>query len=162
MRSESATAFEQNFIATERAMIATLEHSNSTSESVDAEKLTEDFRAELAHLCKMLADSNRLRIIFFLLNEDELNVTEFCNRLDQSQPAVSHHLALLKQAGILKVRRDGKHNFYSVCRDRFQGVIVQLFESFLEPANGEVRINDFLLTHSGSAVAEPVVAEAAV
>jgi ArsR family transcriptional regulator len=107
----------------------------------------------------MLSDANRLRIIFYLLNEAELNVTEFCQRLDQSQPAVSHHLALLKQAGILSVRRDGKHNFYSVCRDRFQGVIVQLFESFLEPTNGEVRINDFLLTHSRPAIADPIVAE---
>jgi ArsR family transcriptional regulator, arsenate/arsenite/antimonite-responsive transcriptional repressor len=141
-------------------MIATLEQSNTSSETADnsLESSTE-FRAELAHLCKMLSDPNRLRIVFFLLNETELNVTEFCKRLDQSQPAVSHHLALLKQAGILTVRRDGKHNFYAVCRDRFQGVIVQLFESFLEPTNGEVRINDFLLTHSRPAATDTVVAE---
>lgn len=141
-------------------MIATLDHTNTTSEAADGDlESSADFRAELAHLCKMLADPNRLRIIFFLLNEAELNVTEFCQRLDQSQPAVSHHLALLKQAGILKVRRDGKHNFYSVCRDRFQGVIVQLFESFLEPIDGEVRINDFLLTHSRPTSTESVVAD---
>ena len=110
-------------------MIATLDNADTTPESVGYElDSTAEFRAELAHLCKMLSDANRLRIIFYLLNEAELNVTEFCQRLDQSQPAVSHHLALLKQAGILTVRRDGKHNFYSVCRDRFQGVIVQLFE----------------------------------
>ena len=141
----------------ERAMIATLEHTNSATESKSSDQdSSEEFRAELAHLCKMLSDANRLRIIFFLLKEEELNVTEFCNRLDQSQPAVSHHLALLKQAGILKVRRDGKHNFYSVCRNRFQGVIVQLFESFLEPSNGEVRISNFLLTHSGTKAADSV------
>jgi ArsR family transcriptional regulator len=141
-------------------MIATLEQANTTSETDDRDlQSSEEFRNELAHLCKMLSDANRLRIIFYLLNEAELNVTEFCQRLDQSQPAVSHHLALLKQAGILSVRRDGKHNFYSVCRDRFQGVIVQLFESFLEPTNGEVRINDFLLTHSRPAIADPIVAE---
>jgi ArsR family transcriptional regulator len=141
-------------------MIATLEQTNTTPEIADGDlDSSEDFRAELAHLCKMLSDANRLRIIFYLLNEAELNVTEFCQRLDQSQPAVSHHLALLKQAGILTVRRDGKHNFYAVCRDRFQGVIVQLFESFLEPTDGEVRINDFLLTHSRPTTAEAVVAD---
>ncbi len=141
-------------------MIATLEQPDTTPET-DDQKLesSEEFRAELAHLCKMLSDANRLRIIFYLLNEAELNVTEFCQRLNQSQPAVSHHLALLKQAGILSVRRDGKHNFYSVCRDRFQGVIVQLFDSFLEPTNGEVRINDFLLTHSRPMNAEPGVVD---
>ncbi|NQV27416.1 MAG: winged helix-turn-helix transcriptional regulator [Rhodopirellula sp.] len=141
-------------------MIATLDHADTTSEISDFDQeSSEEFRTELAHLCKMLSDANRLRIIFYLLKESELNVTEFCQRLDQSQPAVSHHLALLKQAGILQVRRDGKHNFYSVCRDRFQGVIVQLFESFLEPTNGEVRINDFLLTHARPTVIESVVAE---
>ena len=147
-------------------MIATLEQENTTLESADTDALTDDFRTELAHLCKMMADSNRLRIIFYLMREEELNVTEFCNRLDQSQPAVSHHLALLKQAGILKVRREGKHNFYSVCRDRFQGVIVQLFKSLLQPsADGKVRFNDFLLTHSGpttedrAAAAKPVATE---
>ncbi|MDA0283816.1 MAG: metalloregulator ArsR/SmtB family transcription factor [Planctomycetota bacterium] len=134
-------------------MIATLEQRNITAEAAEFEKQSEDFRTELACLCKMLADPNRLRIVFFLLHEDELNVTEFCKRLEQSQPAVSHHLALLKQAGILKVRRDGKHNFYAVCRDRFQGVMVQLFESMLEPSNGEVRIKDFRLTHSRPEVA---------
>ena len=158
--SELEAANEQNLPSMERAMIATLEQSNTSSELADdsLESSTE-FRAELAHLCKMLSDPNRLSIVFFLLNETELNVTEFCKRLDQSQPAVSHHLALLKQAGILTVRRDGKHNFYAVCRDRFQGVIVQLFESFLEPVDGEVRIDDFLLTHSRSAAADAVVAE---
>jgi ArsR family transcriptional regulator, arsenate/arsenite/antimonite-responsive transcriptional repressor len=138
-------------------MIATLDHMNTESETVDFQQAsTVEFREELAHLCKMLSDANRLRIIFFLLKEDELNVTEFCKRLEQSQPAVSHHLALLKQAGILKVRRDGKHNFYSVCRGRFQGVIVQLFESFMEPSNGEARINNFLLTRSGAKVSDTV------
>lgn len=141
-------------------MIATLEQKNTDSTVEDSELASSaEFRTELAHVCKMLSDANRLRIIFYLLNEPELNVTEFCQRLDQSQPAVSHHLALLKQAGILQVRRDGKHNFYSVCRERFQGVIVQLFESFLEPSDGEVRINDFLLTHSRSNSNEPVVAD---
>lgn len=141
-------------------MIATLDQEITASETVDGNlESSAEFRAELAHLCKMLSDANRLRIIFFLLKDEELNVTEFCQRLDQSQPAVSHHLALLKQAGILKVRRDGKHNFYSVCRDRFQGVIVQLFESFLEPIDGEVRINDLLLTHARPAAAEPAIAD---
>jgi len=144
-------------------MIATLEQDDTTPtpvpEPADSDALTDGFRTELAHLCKMMADSNRLRIIFFLMREEELNVTEFCNRLEQSQPAVSHHLALLKQAGILKVRREGKHNFYSVCRERFQGVIVQLFESFLEPsADGQVRFNDFLLTHSGPTTEDRPVA----
>lgn len=131
-------------------MIATLERPEATE--TETEQLTEEFRADLAQLCKMLADSNRLRIVFFLLNQAELNVTEICERLEQSQPAVSHHLALLKQSGILKVRRDGKHNFYSVCSDRFQSVMVRLFESLLDPSVNELRIDNFLLSHAPAPV----------
>ena len=114
----------------ERAMIATLEQSNAPSETADdsLESSTE-FRAELAHLCKMLSDPNRLRIVFFLLNKTELNVTEFCNRLGQSQPAVSHHLALLRVAGFVDKRREGKHNFYRVCHEKIKDVLTALFQT---------------------------------
>lgn len=117
--------------------------------------LTETFQADVAEVCRMLADANRLRIIFFLMRTPELNVSEICELLSQSQPAVSHHLALLKQARILKMRRDGKHNFYSLCRDRFQTVMVRLFESMMESApEGQVRFSDFLLTHVPQVQAE--------
>ena len=127
-------------------MIATLEQTNTTPEIADGDlDSSEDFRAELAHLCKMLSDANRLRIIFYLLNEAELNVTEFCQRLDQSQPAVSHHLALLKQAGILTVRRDGKHNFYSVRREHFHRIMAELFVNMTTENGGSLRFSDFVL-----------------
>jgi ArsR family transcriptional regulator, zinc-responsive transcriptional repressor len=37
-----------------------------------------------------------------------------CAQLSQSQPAVSHHLALLRHGGIIAPRRQGKNNFYSL------------------------------------------------
>lgn len=107
--------------------------------------LTDEFQADVTEVCRMLADSNRLRIVFFLLRQPELNVTEICELLGQSQPAVSHHLALMKNARILKMRRDGKHNFYSLCRERFQTVMVKVFESILDNGSGTgFRLQDFL------------------
>ncbi len=103
-----------------------------------------DLQEDITNVCKMLADPHRLRIVFYLLREPELNVTELCERLSQSQPAVSHHLALLKSAQLLKVRRDGKHNFYSVCRPRFQQVMVRLFSSILENDGGTPRLDELL------------------
>ena len=126
-------------------MIATRELSIEDKTEAEFLNLTDEFRADIAQLCKMLADANRLRIVFFLLKNPELNVTEICDRLEQSQPAVSHHLGLLKQAGILRVRRDGKHNFYSICRDKFHGVMIKLFASMLE-TGGEMQFEDFMLT----------------
>ena len=68
--------------------------------------------SELAQLFKILSDGTRLRIVVLLHNEQELNVRSLCARLGHSQPAVSHHLALMKMAGLIACRRDGKHNFY--------------------------------------------------
>lgn len=111
-------------------------------------EFSQEFQADVTEVCRMLADSNRLRIVFFLLRQPELNVTEICERLGQSQPAVSHHLALMKQARVLKMRRDGKHNYYSLCRERFQGVMLKIFDSILNPTGGsEIRFSDFLLAH---------------
>lgn len=88
--------------------------------------------ADLVKLFKLLADETRLRVLMSLLRERELNVTSICKRLDQSQPAVSHHLALLRGAGLIESRRDGKHNFYRVRREHFESVMGGLFTSILE------------------------------
>ena len=73
----------------------------------------------MARWMKLLADETRLRILSILLAERELNVTSLCERLGQSQPAVSHHLGLLREHGLLDCRRAGKHNYYSVVSSEF-------------------------------------------
>ena len=59
-------------------------------------EVSEQAIRELAQVFKLLSDETRLRILFYLaLSENrELHVTDLCKRLGQSQPAVSHHLAL--------------------------------------------------------------------
>ena len=61
-------------------------------------EVSEQAIRELAQVFKLLSDETRLRILFYLaLSENrELHVTDLCQRLGQSQPAVSHHLALLR------------------------------------------------------------------
>ncbi len=74
----------------------------------------EDTINRLVELLELLADRSRLRIVFTLNREGEQNVTTLCSLLGQSQPAVSHHLTRLLRSGLVKVRRQGKHNFYSL------------------------------------------------
>jgi ArsR family transcriptional regulator len=108
---------------------------------------------ELAQVFKLLSDETRLRILFYLgLSEDgELHVTELCQRLGQSQPAVSHHLALLRVSGLIESRREGKHNFYSVRTDHFGDLLLSLFSAAGEtPRNKKYRFHDFILTYSGA------------
>ena len=69
---------------------------------------------DVVKLCKLLADETRLRILYYLTQSHELHVRALCELLGESQPAVSHHLALLRHGGIIAPRRQGKNNFYSL------------------------------------------------
>ena len=64
-------------------------------------------------LLKHVSDPTRLQVII-ILSEGERHVGALCDHLSQSQPAVSHHLALLRHGGIISPRRQGKNNFYSL------------------------------------------------
>jgi len=77
-------------------------------------ELSDELEKELVQVFKLLSDETRLRILVYLAREGELHVTALCDRLGQSQPAVSHHLALLRHGNIIAPRRQGKNNFYSL------------------------------------------------
>jgi len=66
-----------------------------------------------AILLKQVSDPTRLQVVT-LLSEGELHVGGLCDQFKMSQPAVSHHLALLRHGGIVDRRRQGKNNFYSL------------------------------------------------
>ncbi len=112
-------------------------------------QVSEQAVRDLAQVFKLLSDETRLRILLYLAQNSELHVTDLCNRLGQSQPAVSHHLALLRVSGLIESRREGKHNFYSVRADHFGELLVSLFSATGEmPKN--IRFNEFTLTYEGS------------
>jgi DNA-binding transcriptional ArsR family regulator len=64
-------------------------------------------------LLKQMSDATRLQVILALA-DGERHVGALCEILGQTQPAVSHHLALLRHGGIIAPRRQGKNNFYSL------------------------------------------------
>ena len=67
---------------------------------------------QAADLLKQVSDPTRLQVLMLLIQK-ERNVSELCANLGtQSQPAVSHHLALLRHGRLIEPRRSGKHNFY--------------------------------------------------
>lgn len=69
---------------------------------------------QAADLLKQVSDPTRLQVLLLLASK-ELNVTEICLDLPkQSQPSVSHHLALLRHGRLIEPRRAGKHNYYSL------------------------------------------------
>ncbi len=68
---------------------------------------------ELADLYKLFSDSTRIGILW-ALSESEMCVCDLCALLKMKQPAVSHQLKNLKQARVVKNRRDGKVIYYSL------------------------------------------------
>ena len=90
---------------------------------------TRDLASDLVEVFKLLADETRLRILLLLLEAGELNVRALCDKLDQSQPGVSHHLSLLRLAGFIERRREGKSNYYHVVQEKFEVVLCLLFRT---------------------------------
>jgi ArsR family transcriptional regulator len=70
--------------------------------------------ADLTAVFKQLADESRLKILLALGDAGEMHVSALCRLLGQTQPAVSHHLTLLRLAGLVTFHRRGKQNFYRV------------------------------------------------
>jgi DNA-binding transcriptional ArsR family regulator len=110
--------------------------------------VTDQAVRDLAQVFKLMSDETRLRILLYLAHSGELHVTDLCNRLGQSQPAVSHHLALLRVSSLIEARREGKHNFYSVRTEHFGGLLVDLF-SAAGTMPRKIRFQQFLLTYEG-------------
>jgi len=82
----------------------------SSAKAVD-QRFQQARRASI--LLKHVSDPTRLQVIL-ILSEGERHVGALCAQLSQSQPAVSHHLALLRHGGIIAPRRQGKNNYYSL------------------------------------------------
>lgn len=69
-----------------------------------------------AQLLRVLAQPKRLEIIH-LLREGQLRVTEIYSMLDLTQANVSQHLMVLRRAGVVKTKREGKKIYYSLTDD---------------------------------------------
>lgn len=88
---------------------------------------------QLTNLFKALSDETRLRILK-LLEHGELCVCDIVSALDMIQPKVSFHLGVLKEAGLIKDRKDGKWINYSIDdSDMFKRfLILSVLERFPE------------------------------
>jgi ArsR family transcriptional regulator len=62
------------------------------------------------------------------------------DKLDVAQPTVSHHLKILKQAGLVKSERHGKQVFYSLDQERLARGCCQVAEDFAPDQRIELRV----------------------
>ncbi len=76
----------------------------------------EEVLYEVAELFKVFGDSTRIRILYALFG-NELCVGDIAEVLNMSQSSVSHQLRILKDAKLVKFRREGKSIFYALDDD---------------------------------------------
>jgi len=90
----------------------------------------EDSIYELAEFFKVFGDATRLRILNALF-EAEMCVCDIAALLGMNQSTISHQLKILKQARLIKFRRDGKVVYYSLDDEH----IKQIFDQGLTHVN---------------------------
>ena len=85
--------------------------------------------ADTVVFAKALADETRQKIMTLCCCQ-ELCVNKIVEALGVSQPTVSHHLKILKYAGLVRVKRRGKQVFYTIDQERMAEGCCQVAESF--------------------------------
>ena len=78
---------------------------------------------------KALADETRQKIMNFCCCEWR-SVNAIVDKVAVSQPTVSHHLAILREAGLVNVREEGKQTFYTLNQERVVACCGQLMVKF--------------------------------
>ena len=83
---------------------------------------SEDTLYDLTELFRIFADSTRVRILYVLFVA-EMCVCDIAKLLGMTQSAISHQLRALKNAKLVKSRRDGKTVFYSLADDHVRAIM---------------------------------------
>lgn len=116
----------------------------------------------IAELYKALGDETRLKIIQMLAGK-EMCVCEIIDQLDMSQPAVSHHLKILKQANLVSDSREGKWIYYALNDDVFAEVFggegFEPLGSYIEPIQKKIYEMKSTRTKTEPALCEKLTSE---
>lgn len=79
----------------------------------------------MVDMFKALAEENRLKIVK-MLSSGSLCVCEIEKEMQIPQNLVSHHLSVLKEAGLVEKCRCGKNNYYTLCKKPINEIVKEL------------------------------------
>jgi len=100
---------------------------------LDVEEILEN-SGQAGQFLKLLANRNRLMVLCSLIDE-ELSVSELNERIPLSQSALSQHLATLRNAGTVSIRREGQTIYYRIQDNRVKRMLATLAVFFVNPNN---------------------------
>lgn len=88
---------------------------------------SEELFVDAADIFSQLADGTRLRIMWLLCHSEEC-VTNIAAAIGMSDPAVSHHLRILKSNGLISSRRIGKEVHYTIAKTQAAVLVHQMID----------------------------------
>jgi len=88
----------------------------------DVEPLDRDALEQLAARFKALADPTRVAIVNSLSSADEVCVCNLTATFDLSQPTISHHLKILREAGLVEASRCGTWSYYRLVPEAIEAL----------------------------------------
>ena len=107
-------------------------HSDSLTGQELADIMPDDNTiSTVADAMKKLGDPSRLRIFWLLCHTEEC-VIDIAAIVNMTSPAVSHHLRLLKNAGLITSRRDGKEMFYKAAGTKLSQALHLIIEQIAD------------------------------
>ncbi|MFQ6082093.1 MAG: ArsR/SmtB family transcription factor [Candidatus Aminicenantia bacterium] len=113
---------------------------NLETKKPKARNLEETLYQAHADICGTLSNEKRLRIIDFL-SKGELSFGELSTKLGIKRPNLAQHLFILKERGIIEVRRQGKNTFYRISDSR----VIEACQLMREVLMDQIRKKQFLL-----------------
>lgn len=84
-----------------------------------------------AEFCKFMANPKRIEILF-LLDENELCVDDIASAMDIKVPNVSQHLAVMREKGVVEVRRESTKMYYTIANPRILQACIIMREAMVE------------------------------
>ena len=84
-----------------------------------------------SEMFQQLCDPTRLRILWLLAHSEQC-VNNISVAINMSASAVSHHLRVLRQAGLIVNRREGKEIYYKLAQDRMSSLIHKMIDDVFE------------------------------
>ena len=96
-----------------------------TVTNINHEKLDDS-----THILRALAHPLRMKILHFIDQHDSINVNKIYNTLKLEQSITSQHLKVLRLAGLVRAKKDGKYMHYSLNYDKI-GQAIQAIRNFL-------------------------------
>lgn len=92
------------------------QHNSNTEYMLRCEPDEETFMSS-AEIFRQISDVTRLKILWLLCHSEDC-VINIAAAMNMSSPAVSHHLRILKSAGLISSRREGKETYYTLAKNK--------------------------------------------